>query len=308
MSTPLLVIGGPTGSGKSALAVQLAQTFDGEVINCDSLQVYRRFDIGTAKLREHERGGIRHHLIDVMEAHEGFTAGDFALAATRILGEITHRGRLPIVAGGTGFYLRALLHGLSPAPPSSGALRNRLNERQRLRPGSLHRILARLDPVSASRIHPRDVPKTVRALEIRILAKYNASEQPDRKPLEGYRVRKLGLFPDRDLLYQRLDERCQAMFQEGLLGEIERLLAGGISRDSKPFQSLGYKEGLAILENRMSFPEALERMQRDTRRYAKRQMTWFRHEPGIVALHGFGNDAAVQAEARELAQALIDSQ
>ncbi len=308
MTHPLVTVGGPTGSGKSGLAVHLARTFGGEVINCDSLQVFRHFDIGTAKLPWEQRGGIRHHLIDVVEGDEGFTAGEFTAAARSILGEITGRGNLPIVAGGTGFYLRALLDGLSPVPPPSDALRKRLTAREARRPGSLHRILARLDPASGQRIHPRDLAKVTRALEIRIQSRAPASAQPPREPLAGYRVLRLGIFPPRDRLYAMLDRRCEQMLTGGLLDEIERLLAAGISAEAKPFQALGYKEGLAVLQGRMTPAAALEQMQRDTRRYAKRQYTWFRHEPGLTPLVGFGDESAVELESVRLVRTLIDSQ
>lgn len=307
MKAPLVVICGPTGSGKSGLAVEVAlkhaaaldcavtRKCAAEVINCDSLQVYRQFDIGTAKLPESQRHGIPHHLIDVADPAKGFTAGDFATMARQVLTGITGRGALPIVVGGTGFYLRAMIDGLSPGPLRNEELRLRLSAREKRRPGSLHRILGRLDPASARRIHLRDLPKLIRAIEIRILSRRNPSEQPERDRLEGYRVLKIGLFPPREELYRELDSRCAAMFREGLLDEIEAILASGVPRDAKPFQALGYKEGLACVEGSLSADEALDLMQRDTRRYAKRQITWFRHEAGIVPFAGFGWDAAIRA-------------
>jgi tRNA dimethylallyltransferase len=311
MNAPLVVVCGPTGSGKSGLAIAVArhcavvQKCAAEVINCDSLQVYRQFDIGTAKLPESERGGIPHHLIDVAEPAKGFTAGDFSARGRQVLTEITGRGALPIVAGGTGFYLRALIDGLSPGPLRDEELRQRLSLREQRRPGGLHRILRRLDPASARRIHARDVPKLIRALEICLRSSHNPSGQPERDRLTGYRILKIGLFPRRELLYEVLDRRCEAMFRDGLLGEIEAILAGGVARDAKPFQALGYKEGLACVEGRITRPEALALMQRDTRRYAKRQVTWFRSEAEIVPFAGFGGDPDVRSAVLDRVDAFL---
>ena len=306
MSAPLLAICGPTGSGKSHLAIALARRFAGEIINCDSLQVYRQFDIGTAKVPISERCGIEHHLIDVTEADKGFTAAEFSRQGRSLLPQITGRSRLPIVAGGTGFYLRALLDGLSPAPASDEDLRLRLAAREALKPGTLHRILRRLHPAAAARIHANDVSKLIRALEIRLLAGLQATAPTPRDALRGYRVLKIGLFPPRDELYTRLDQRCEIMLRGGLLNEIAGMLASGIPRGAKPLQSLGYKEGLAILEDRLSREDALIQMKRDTRRYAKRQITWFRHEPGIVPLAGFGDDPLIVDQARHLTAGLLN--
>jgi len=306
MSAPLVGLTGPTASGKSGLAVTLALEFGGEVINCDSMQVYRHFDIGTAKLSNEDRRGIRHHLIDVAEGAESFTAGDYQRVGRRVLGEIRVRGSLPIVAGGTGFYLRALIDGLSHAPGRDEHLRENLLAREKRRPGALGRILRRLDADAAARIHFRDVPKLVRAIEIALRGQHRPSAQPPGDALQGCRVLKLGLFPPRAELYAVLDERCKRMFSEGLLEEIEGILTIGVPRDAKPFGALGYKHGLAVLEGRMSRDEALETMQRDTRRYAKRQVTWFRHEPRMIPLNGFGADPAVLTEARALITRLLD--
>ena len=308
MNRPLVAIGGPTGSGKSNLAVHLALNFSGEIVNCDSLQVYRHFDIGTAKMPEEHRGGVRHHLIDAVEPHEGFTAGDFTVLGLAILSEITTRGNLPIVVGGTGFYLRALLDGFPIAPPSNELVRRRLLNREHRRPGSLHRLLTRFDPASSRRIHAHDVAKLIRALEIRIVSNRRASEQPASAPLAGYNVLKLGVFPDREQLYARLNARAEAMFKHGLLNEVEHLLAGGVSGHVKPFQSLGYKEALRVFDGSMTLETALDQMQRDTRRYAKRQFTWFRHERGILPLEGFGTDPEIQNEAERLVHALLKSE
>lgn len=300
----LIAIAGPTGSGKTDLALRLAGRFGGEVVNCDSVQIYRFFDIGTAKLAEQDRMGIRHHLIDIANPDEVFTAGDFARVARPVLREIAGRGRLPIVTGGTGFYLRALIEGLAPGPRRDEDLRAVLQARERKRPGCLHRLLRRMDAKTAARIHANDLPKTVRALEICLSARRAASEvfAAGRDALEGFRVLKIGLFPDREKLYQRLEQRVEAMFAAGLIQETEAILARGYSADCKPFESIGYKQALQAIRGELPARDALFHARRETRRYAKRQMTWFRQEPGIEIFPGFGTDPDVAAnvEARVL--------
>ncbi len=295
---PLVAVAGPTASGKSALALRIAAAFGGEIVNCDSLQVYRGFDIGTAKLSERERRGIPHHLIDVCGAGEVFTAGEFARLARRVIGEISGRGNLPVLAGGTGFYLRSLIHGLSPGPQRDENLREELGERERRRPGSLHRLLGRFDPATAARIHANDVPKTMRALEICLLSRQPASTvlAQNREALTGYRVLKIGLFPPREVLYQRIQVRTEEMFRQGLVQEVEGLLAGGVAPDGKPFESLGYRQALRVVRGTMTVAEAVFDTALRTRQYAKRQITWFRREPGIEVVGGFGDDEAVIEE------------
>jgi tRNA dimethylallyltransferase len=291
---PLVVVAGPTGSGKTELALHLAERFDGEIVNCDSIQIYRFFDIGSAKLPVSERRGIPHHLIDVADPDEVFTAGDFARIGRPVLREIANRGHLPIVTGGTGFYLRALIEGLAPGPQRDDALRERLRTREERRPGSLHRLLRRFDSATAARIHPNDTPKVMRALEICLSARSSASEvfAAGRDALEGFRVLKLGLFPPRDELYQRLEQRMERMFAAGLIEETAAIAKRtGIS--VKPFESIGYKQALQCVRGELSPRDALFYAKRDTRRYAKRQMTWFRQEPGLEMISGFGDDPAV---------------
>ena len=301
-SPSLVVIAGPTGSGKSDLALKLARRFDGEILNCDSVQVYRHFNIGTAKTPENERAGIPHHLIDALNPDEVFTAGDFSRTGRRILAEIAGRGRLPIVSGGTGFYIRALIGGLAPGPQRDDNLRARLGDRERNKAGSLHRLLRRFDPVTAARIHANDVPKVMRALEICLASRRPAVEvfQAGRDALDGWAVLKIGLFPDRELLYQRLEARLERMFAEGLVEETAAILAMGYPETAKPFESIGYKQALQLVKGELSLKDAVFYARRDTRRYAKRQMTWFRQEPGLQAIRGFGGDAAVVAQAEEL--------
>lgn len=304
----MVAIAGPTGSGKSELAVVIAAEFGGEIINCDSLQVYQHFDVGTAKLPEADRRGVPHHLIDVVAPDEVFTAGEYARQSRAVLAAISSRGQLPIVAGGTGFYLRALLEGLFAGPTRDQALRDRLADRERRRPGSLHRILRHLDAKAAATIHAHDVPKVTRALEVCLLVRRPVSElfQTGRDALRGYRALKLGLSPGREALYQRLDERCRQMFEGGLVEEVQHILDLGFSQSLKPFESHGYKQALQILRGELTPKEAIFYAQRNTRRYAKRQMTWFRQERGMVWLKGFGEEPQIHAAARELVRGFLN--
>ena len=297
MTLPIVL--GPTASGKSELALHIALALGGEIVNCDSLQIYKGFNIGTAKVPEAERRGVPHHLIDVAEPGEIFTAGDYARAGREVLREIAGRQRVPVVAGGTGFYLRALLEGLAPGPERDEAIRKRLEQRERRRPGSLHRILSRLDPAAAARIHSNDANKITRALEVRLIEGKPMTEmfERGRQPLEGFRPIKIGLNPERALLYQKMDARTARIFEQGLLDEVRELLAAGVRRDAKPFESLGYKQALRVLEGRLTPEQALASTQIETRRYAKRQLTWFRKEHEIHWLDGFGDDPAVQQNA-----------
>lgn len=302
---PLLIVLGPTGSGKSDLAIALALALDGEIVNCDSLQVYRRFNIGTAKVPEAARRGVPHHLIDLVEPTGLFTAGEYLQRARAALREIAARGRLPVVVGGTGFYLRALLNGLFAGPSRNQAVRERLERREQRRPGSLHRILARLDPVSAARIHTHDRQKIVRALEVRLLEgkPVSALFSRGRDPLTGFQPIKLGLHPPRALLHERLEARTARIFERGLLNEVRGILASGVPPGAKPFESLGYKQALTAVQGSWTAEQALRSTALQTRQYAKRQMTWFRKEPGVHWLEGFGDDSQVQAQAIAMVRA-----
>ncbi len=293
----LATVVGPTGSGKSSLALCLAQQFGGEIVNCDSLQLYRGFDIGTAKTPPGDRRGIPHHLFDVLTPQESYSAGEYAREARKSIAEIAGRGCLPVVVGGTGFYLRALLEGLPALPGRDERLRERLVERERLRPGSLHRLLKRLEPSAAGRIHANDVQKTMRALEVRLLTRQALPPSAEAHALEGYAVIKLGLDPDRAALQQRLEDRTRAMFTHGLLEEVQGLLAAGASGSEKPFEALGYKQALLHLRGAITLEQAVESTIIETRQYAKRQRTWFRRDPEIRWLHGFGDDAEIFAGA-----------
>ncbi len=298
----LPIVLGPTASGKSNLAIHIALAMGGEIVNCDSMQIYRGFDIGTAKVLEAAREGIPHHLIDVVNPDQVFTAGEYARLAREALHQIAERGRTPVIAGGTGFYLRALLDGLFPGPARAPEIRARLERREGKRQGSLHRILSRLDPAAASRIHTNDKNKLIRALEVRMLEGKPMSElfERGRTPLEGFRPIKIGLNPPRTLLYERMDVRAVRIFEHGLVHEVRELLAAGVPRHAKPFESLGYKQALGVLEGRLTPEEALTSTQLETRRYAKRQITWFRREHDVRWLSGFGQEPAVQNQAMAL--------
>jgi len=305
---PLVAVAGPTGSGKSDLALAIAAKFNGEIINCDSLQVYRHFDIGTAKLPVAERRTIPHHLIDIVDPDQLFTAGEYARLAREAIADISRRGCLPIVAGGTGFYLRALLDGLFEGPSRDQTLRDRLAARERKRPGSLHRLLKRFDSEAARKIHQNDVPKVTRALEVCLLMRRPVTElfREGRDRLRGYRTLKLGLLPERDALYQRLDSRCASMFDAGLVEEVRHILALGFAATAKPFESHGYKQALQFINGELNRREAVFYAQRNTRQYAKRQITWFRREAGLVWLKGFGESAEIQDAARERITSFLD--
>jgi tRNA dimethylallyltransferase len=304
---PLIAVAGPTGSGKSELALRLAEEFSGEIVNCDSLQVYRYFDIGTAKLPLEERRGVPHHLIDILDPDRLFTAGEFARAGRQAIADISARGRLPIVAGGTGFYLRALIDGLFQGPERDQPLRDRLALRETRRPGSLHRLLRRFDPAAASRIHANDVPKVTRALEVCLVTRRPVTElfEQGRDALRGYRVLKFGLLPSRDALYRKLDQRCERMFESGLVEEVNQILARGFPPSCKPFESHGYKQALQLIRGELSPRDAVFYAQRRTRQYAKRQITWFRREPDLAWLEGFGDSPAVNQTAMEKTRAFL---
>jgi tRNA dimethylallyltransferase len=297
---PLVALVGPTASGKSALGVSLAERFGGEVVACDSTQLYKGFDIGTAKLSLTERRGIPHHLIDVLAASEDATAGGYRQMALGVLEGLRRRGRVPILTVGTGLYLRALLEGLADVPQRSEELRERLRTSMESHPpGHLHRILRRLDAEASTKIAPRDEQKLIRAIEICLLAKRPLSEvhRLGRVPLEGWRVLKVGLMPAREALYKRIHARTEAMLAGGWTQELNALLDRHLPENAKPFDFIGYRELRAVLRGEMKMEDARNTIQQSTRQYAKRQMTWFRKESAVYWCDGFGDDPQVQAKA-----------
>jgi tRNA dimethylallyltransferase len=306
MSLPLLVvILGPTASGKTALSLHVAERLQGEIVSCDSVAVYREFEIGTAKPSKEERRRIPHHLIDIAGPKELVTAGDYARLARQAIADIAARGHLPIVVGGSGLYLRALLEGLFAGPPRSEELRIRLRERAAERGTDyLHKLLHRIDPAAAQTIHANDVPKVVRALEVSISSRAPMTGlwQQGRDALQGFKILRIGLNPDRAALYARINQRAREMFSAGLLDET-RMLIDRYGSSVWPLNSLGYKQAMQHLRGELSLEQAIAEAQQGHRNYAKRQMTWFRREPGVHWIAEFGSEAAVQKEVVELIKA-----
>ena len=309
-SIPLVAILGPTASGKTALAVALAKKLGGEVLVCDSTQVYRGFDIGTAKPTAEERGGVPHHLLDLVEPSFPFTAGEYRARALAVLEDLRQRVRLPVLTVGTGLYLRALLEGLADAPARSQELRARLEAGANAHsPQYLHRVLRRLDPEAALRIGSRDRPKMIRAIEVCLLSGRSITEvhRSGRTPLEGYHPIRIGLQPPRAALYERIARRTQDMLARGWLDEVTRLVKDGIPVNSKPFDFIGYSELRAHLEGTVTLAVATKAITQATRRYAKRQMTWFRKEPLVCWFTGFGDDAAIISASEQLVTGQLQS-
>ncbi|WP_446745140.1 tRNA (adenosine(37)-N6)-dimethylallyltransferase MiaA [Silvibacterium acidisoli] len=322
VADPLLVVLlGPTASGKTALSLKLAERFHGEIVSCDSMCVYREMEIGTAKPSPEERQLVPHHLVDVFAPHEECTAGDYARLAREALGQITGRGHLPIVTGGTGLYLRALTDGLFAGPVRSEDLRHRLQQSLEKR-GSpwLHRVLQRLDPASAALIHANDAPKLIRAIEVAVSSEKPLSEgwKSGRDPLHGFRILRIGLNavtpaasavslrrnpdPARQALYDRINTRAARMFEVGLVEETRRLIEK-YGEAPRVFDALGYRQARAVLRGEMTQAEAIAAAQQGHRNYAKRQYTWFRKEPDVRWLNGFGDDPEIIAQAEALVQA-----
>ena len=308
----LVVVLGPTASGKTALSLAIARRFPSEIVNCDSVAMYREFEIGTAKPSAAERAEIPHHLVDCVDPLDDVSAGEYARLGRQVLGEIEKRKRMPIVSGGTGLYLRALVEGLFPGPQRSEELRDRLRGRaEKYGTEHLHRILRRLDASAARRIHPHDVPKVIRAIEVCLASRPPFRQtmtelwQQGREPLHGFRILRLGLNPEREGLYARINQRAANMFDQGrpaggliaggLIAETEKLLAK-YGDQGRPLASLGYKQAVQFLRGELDRESALAAAQQAHRNYAKRQITWFRREPDVHWLAGFGDDPAIQEE------------
>ena len=293
----LVVILGPTASGKSTLAVWLAERIGGEVIACDSTQLYKGFDIGTAKPSPADRREIPHHLIDILEPDEPATAGGYRERAIAVLDDLRRRNQIPILTVGTGLYLRALLEGLADVPQRSEELRERLREtRDRHPAGYLHRLLRRLDPEAADKIAPADEQKLIRAIEVCLLTKRRLTHvySEGRAPLEGWRPIKIGLQPPREQLYERIHARTESMLAHGWLDEVRALMNRGFTDQAKPFDFIGYRELRAVVRGEMHLADAKAVIQQSTRRYAKRQITWFRREAGVQWIEGFGDSPKIQ--------------
>ncbi|HSD29879.1 MAG TPA: tRNA (adenosine(37)-N6)-dimethylallyltransferase MiaA [Vicinamibacteria bacterium] len=296
-AAPLVAVVGPTASGKSALALRLARAHAGEIVSCDSLQVYRGLDIGSAKATPEERAGVRHHLVDVADPDEPFSAAAYARLARAALVDIAARGRLAIVAGGTGLYLRALLQGLFVGPSRDEALRRRLEGlAERFGEARLHRLLARVDPEAAGRIRPRDRVRVIRALEVYRLTGRPISEgqRGGAEPLRGFRGLVVGLDPDREALRQAVRARTREMLSRGLIEE-----AGGLLErygpHLQPLRSIGYRQAVAVVRGEMTTEEAEASIVTETMRFAKRQRTWFRHQQPEVVWFARADDALAAA-------------
>jgi len=300
----LVVLLGPTASGKTALSLALAERFGGEIVSCDSVAVYRELEIGTAKPSREERTRVPHHLIDVFEPSQHCTAGDYSRLARAALKEISARNKLPIVTGGTGLYLRALIDGLFAGPQRSEELRKRLQRSaEQHGAGWLHRVLVHMDREAAGRIHTNDTPKLIRAIEVCLAARRPLSEawQTGRDALAGFRILRIGLEPERQALYAKINQRAAQMFADGLVDETRDLVAR-YGDSVWALDSLGYRQARAMLRGEMSIDDAVLAAQQGHRNYAKRQLTWFRRESGVNWLQGFGDDAAIVARAVEVVE------
>jgi tRNA dimethylallyltransferase len=308
VADPLLVVLiGPTGSGKTALSMALATEFSAEIINCDSVAMYREFEIGTAKPTRDQREQVRHHLLDFVEPTSYVTAGSYAQQARALLAELKNRGVLPLVVGGTGLYLRALLDGLFPGPQRSEEVRARLRDVLESRgPGHLHGILRKLDPAAACKIHQNDTPKVLRAIEVCLAARKPMTElwKQGQEPLLGFRIFRIGLNPERGALYERINQRARRMFEDGLVEETQSLLAK-FGEKASPLQSLGYRQALQFLKGELDIQQATNAAQQAHRNYAKRQMTWFRREPDVHWLQGFGDDPKIKDESFRLIKQMM---
>jgi tRNA dimethylallyltransferase len=301
---PLVVaVLGPTATGKSALALAIAERHNGEIVNCDSTAVYRGFDIGTDKIAPADRRGIPHHLIDIVEPTDDYTAAQFARDAASVIREVHARGRLPILAGGTGFYFRALTRGLFPGPAKDAALRARLESIAERRDVTLlHRMLRKVDPESALRIQPRDLKRLVRALEVYFLTgrPLTAHFADTASPIPDVEVLPIGLRLPASQISERVARRVDAQFERGLLDEIRALLARGIPENARPFGGLVYRQALEHLHGVRDERSTRALIAQENRRYARRQLIWFRKEPNLAWFDGPGESAATIADVLRL--------
>ncbi len=291
----LLAIVGPTATGKSALGIALAHRLRGEIVNCDSTAVYQRFDIGTDKVPVAEQGGVPHHLIDIIPPTATYSAARYAEDAARVIRDITSRGKLPMLVGGTGLYYRALTRGIFPGPSRDETMRARLHALATRRgPEHLHDLVARLDPASAARILPRDEKRLVRALEVALLTgkPLSAHFADTRSPIAEYRVITLALSLPAAAIADRVARRVDAQLARGLLDEVRDILASGVPPDAHPFTGLVYRQALELLRGERDLPATRDLIIQENRRYAKRQLIWFRKEPNLEWLEGPGEGSA----------------
>lgn len=299
----LLAILGPTATGKSALGIALAERHDGEVVACDSTAVYRGFDIGTDKVAATEQRGTPHHMVDVADPLEEYSAARYAREAEKVIRDITARGRLPILVGGTGFYYRALTRGLFPGPGRDVRTRERLVRIAEKRGSErLHRWLARVDPGSGARIQPRDLKRIVRALEVYCLTGRPLTQHfaDTRAPLADYAATALALTLPADTIAERVARRVESQFARGIVAEVQTLLASGLPETAHPFSGLVYRQVLEYLHGVRDEAETRELIVRENRRYARRQLIWFRKEPNLRWIHGAGEDPQTLRHAEEL--------
>ena len=300
----LVAIVGPTATGKSALGIALAKRFNGEVVACDSTAVYRGFDIGTDKVPDEQQQGIPHHMVDVADPTEEYSAARYAREAATTIRNITARGKLPILVGGTGLYYRALTRGLFPGPSRDAALRERLERiAARRGPERLHALLARVDAESAARIQPRDLKRLVRALEVYHLTRRPLTEHfaETQSPLPEYEVTGFALRISPEATAERVARRVDEQFERGLLDEIRTMLASGVPPTAHPFTGLVYRQALEHLQGVRGERETRELIVRENRKYSRRQLIWFRKEPNLQWIHAAGErDETLDEVARAL--------
>jgi len=304
---PGIIIVGPTASGKSRMGTSLALRFHGEIISCDALQLYRHMDIGTAKVAAYDRDRVPHHMLDILDPTEEFSAGAFQDLARKALEGIRASGNTPFVVGGTGFYLRAFLEGLFDGPARDETLRVRMQKIiERRGTKSLHRVLKRIDPLSASRIEEADGERIIRAYEIYLLSGRSMSwwQQQPRNALQGYRWLKIGIHILRAELYERIDRRVEEMFQSDFVEEVQALLAL-YPKNSPALKAIGYRQIVDCLDGKHSMEQAIEDTKTESRRYAKRQMTWFRQDPGVQWIEDKGDTAKLDATAEALVEKFL---